>query len=95
MLGLTTEYGFFFIRKNAFVEVHMLNYIRCGDYYIPDIHLPEESRPASSFIANLLTKSKARMLLPSSGYLFRNMSVTRLFPPTSSFRSCTLLSNVL
>ncbi len=21
-----------------------LNYIRCGDYYIPDIHLPEESR---------------------------------------------------
>ena len=22
-----------------------LNYIRCGDYYIPDIRLPEESRP--------------------------------------------------
>ena len=22
-----------------------LNYIRCGDYYIPDIHLPEETRP--------------------------------------------------
>ena len=22
-----------------------LNYIRCGDYYIPDICLPEESRP--------------------------------------------------
>ncbi len=22
-----------------------LNYIRCGDYYIPDIHLPEENRP--------------------------------------------------
>ena len=22
-----------------------LNYICCGDYYIPDIHLPEESRP--------------------------------------------------
>lgn len=21
-----------------------LNYIRCGDYYIPDIRLPEESR---------------------------------------------------
>ena len=21
------------------------NYIRCGDYYIPDIRLPEESRP--------------------------------------------------
>ena len=24
-----------------------LNYIRCGDYYIPDIRLPEESRPIS------------------------------------------------
>ena len=22
-----------------------LNYIRCGDYYIPDIHFPEEKRP--------------------------------------------------
>ena len=22
-----------------------LNYIRCGDYYIPGIHLPEENRP--------------------------------------------------
>ena len=22
-----------------------LNYIRCGDYYIPDIRLPEEKRP--------------------------------------------------
>ena len=22
-----------------------LNYICCGDYYIPDIRLPEESRP--------------------------------------------------
>ena len=22
-----------------------LNYIRCGDYYIPNIHLPEENRP--------------------------------------------------
>ena len=22
-----------------------LNYIRCGDFYIPDIRLPEESRP--------------------------------------------------
>ena len=22
-----------------------LNYIRCGDYYIPDIHLPKENRP--------------------------------------------------
>ena len=22
-----------------------LNYIRCGDYYIPDIRLPEEARP--------------------------------------------------
>lgn len=22
-----------------------LNYIRCGDYYIPDICLPEEIRP--------------------------------------------------
>ena len=22
-----------------------LTYIRCGDYYIPDIHLPEENRP--------------------------------------------------
>ena len=22
-----------------------LNYIRCGDYYIPDIRLPEEDRP--------------------------------------------------
>jgi tnpV protein len=44
---LITEYRFFFTRKNAFVEVHMmqeLNYIRCGDYYIPDIRLPEENR---------------------------------------------------
>ena len=23
-----------------------LNYIRCGDYYIPDIRLPEENRGA-------------------------------------------------
>lgn len=22
-----------------------LNYSRCGDYYIPDIRLPEETRP--------------------------------------------------
>mgnify|MGYP004474401545 FL=1 len=22
-----------------------LNYIRCGDYYIPNIRLPEETRP--------------------------------------------------
>lgn len=22
-----------------------LNYIHCGDYYIPDIRLPEETRP--------------------------------------------------
>lgn len=22
-----------------------LNYIRCGDYYIPDIRLPDENRP--------------------------------------------------
>lgn len=22
-----------------------LNYIRCGDYYIPDVRLPEETRP--------------------------------------------------
>ena len=22
-----------------------LTYIRCGDYYIPDLHLPEENRP--------------------------------------------------
>ena len=22
-----------------------LNYIRCGDYYIPDIRLPEKNRP--------------------------------------------------
>ena len=22
-----------------------LNYMRCGDYYIPDIRLPEENRP--------------------------------------------------
>ena len=25
--------------------MHELNYIRCGDYYIPDIRLPEETRP--------------------------------------------------
>ena len=25
--------------------MHKLNYIRCGDYYIPDIRLPEENRP--------------------------------------------------
>ena len=30
------------------MEVHIiqeLNYIRCGDYYIPDIRLPKETRP--------------------------------------------------
>ena len=26
-----------------------LNYIRCGDYYIPDIRLPEEHRPIGRF----------------------------------------------
>ena len=26
-----------------------LNYIRCGDYYIPDISLPEENRPIAVF----------------------------------------------
>lgn len=26
-----------------------LNYIQCGDYYIPDIRLPEESRPIGRF----------------------------------------------
>ena len=29
-----------------------LNYIRCGDYYIPDIRLPEESRPISRWGTN-------------------------------------------
>ena len=47
MLGLITEYRFFLPVK-AFVEVHLtqeLNYIRCGDYYIPDIRLPDGTRP--------------------------------------------------
>lgn len=26
-----------------------LNYIRCGDYYIPDIRLPEKTRPIGRF----------------------------------------------
>ena len=26
-----------------------LNYIRCGDYYIPNIRLPEENRPIGRF----------------------------------------------
>ena len=26
-----------------------LNYIRCGDYYIPDIRLPEDNRPIGRF----------------------------------------------
>ncbi len=26
-----------------------LNYIRCGDYYIPDIRLPEENRPVGKW----------------------------------------------
>ena len=26
-----------------------LNYIRCGDYYIPHIKLPEETRPIGRF----------------------------------------------
>ncbi len=26
-----------------------LNYIRCGDYYIPDIRLPDETRPVGRF----------------------------------------------
>ena len=25
-----------------------LNYIRCGDYYIPELKLPEEKRPIGS-----------------------------------------------
>ena len=29
--------------------MHELNYIRCGDYYFPDIHLPEENRPIGRF----------------------------------------------
>ena len=29
-----------------------LNYIRCGDYYIPDIRLPEETRPIGRWGAN-------------------------------------------
>lgn len=26
-----------------------LNYIRCGDHYIPNIRLPEETRPIGRF----------------------------------------------
>ena len=51
MLGFYNRVSPFFI-TNTFtellLEVHMmqeLNYIRCGDYYIPDIKLPEETRP--------------------------------------------------
>jgi len=51
ILGFNNQVSPFFI-TNTFIqlllEVQMmqeLNYIRCGDYYISDIRLPEETRP--------------------------------------------------
>ena len=37
-----------------------LNYIRCGDYYIPDIHLPEENRPMAIWSQPSMTHPLAR-----------------------------------
>jgi hypothetical protein len=51
MPGRKTEHHSFFILTTSsfdIMEEHImqeLNYIRCGDYYIPDIRLPEETRP--------------------------------------------------
>ena len=41
-----------------------LNYIRCGDYYIPDIRLPEETRPIGAviYLSRLLGKYFVKML---------------------------------
>ena len=38
-----------------------LNYILCGDYYIPDILLPEENRPIGRW--GVCTKSVIRVLM--------------------------------
>lgn len=51
ILGFHNQVSLFSIQIECLIlllEVHMmqeLNYIRCGDYYIPDIRLPEETRP--------------------------------------------------
>lgn len=34
-----------------------LNYIRCGDYYIPDIRLPEENRPTIMRCSSLTSRT--------------------------------------
>ena len=50
-LVFTTRYRLFLSLAECLkllLEVYKkqeLNYIRCGDYYIPDIRLPEENRP--------------------------------------------------
>jgi hypothetical protein len=51
ILGFHNQVSLFSIQIECLIlllAVHMmqeLNYIRCGDYYIPDIRLPEETRP--------------------------------------------------
>ena len=39
-----------------------LNYIRCGDYYIPNIRLPEENRPIGRW--GVCTEIISRSIIP-------------------------------
>lgn len=44
-----------------------LNYIRCGDYYIPDIRLPKETRPIGRW--GVCTEIISRSTTPSASMI--------------------------
>ncbi len=45
-----------------------LNYIRCGDYHIPDIRLPEEIRPIGRW--GVCTEIISRIITLSASLIF-------------------------
>lgn len=50
-----------------------LNYIRCGDYYIPDIRLPEENRPIGRWgrmHRDYIKEQKPFMIMSASSAIF-------------------------
>lgn len=55
-----------------------LNYIRCGDYYIPDIRLPEESRPIGRWgrmHRDYIKEQKPFMIMSASSAIFFTLTI--------------------
>lgn len=55
-----------------------LNYIRCGDYYIPDIRLPEENRPIGRWgrmHRDYIKEQKPFMIMSASSAIFFTLTI--------------------